>query len=220
MSSEPLRAVPASRAPMRLLRSGRTSTRRQVRESIRGEPAGVRLLDGARELPFVTSEELPAVVRALKQAGCVVVVTSGDAQGELRYFAQDAFLLPQHAARAAGRAHAVTGQQEALRPAPVRAGEPLVYESEGTERLSLGSMAVGGESWWSGSVAVPETAGGRLDETLFLRLERYGPAPTGYRGEAEVECSLPVREIDVVVSLMTNVVEQARHAGILPTAAS
>jgi hypothetical protein len=96
---------------------------------------------------------------------------------------------------------------------------PLRYDNEGSERLSLGSVSVGADVWWSAALSVPEAAGG-ADDTLFVRLERHGARSPHYRGSVEMELSLPRSEVDAILMLLAGIVEQARRDGVLPARAS
>jgi hypothetical protein len=98
---------------------------------------------------------------------------------------------------------------------PLRVWEwPLHYESEGSEQRSLGAVSVSGEAWWSIALSAPggdEPPG----EALFVKLERHGPVPAGYRGGVEAEFSVPLGEIDALTTLLAGVVDQARRDGVL-----
>jgi hypothetical protein len=105
-------------------------------------------------------------------------------------------------------------------PASSSQAGALDYEDEGSERLSLGSVALDAESWWSAALSVPGSDMGSGDDALFVRLERHGSLPDGYRGSVEAELSLPGSEIDSVVTLLRGIVDQARQDGVLPARAS
>jgi hypothetical protein len=97
---------------------------------------------------------------------------------------------------------------------------PLRYEDEGSEGLSLGSVSVGAQAWWSVALSVPEGGGGSADDVLFVRFERHGAHPAGYRGSVEASLSLPRSEIDAIVMLLAGIVDQARRDGVLSARAS
>jgi len=104
---------------------------------------------------------------------------------------------------------------------PLRVWEwPLRYENEGSERRSLGSLSLGTDAWWSVTLSVPHGGGAAGDEALFVRFERHGAPPAGYRGSIEAALSLPRSEIDAFVTLLAGVVDQARRDGVLPASAS
>jgi hypothetical protein len=104
---------------------------------------------------------------------------------------------------------------------PLRVREwPLQYQDEGSERLSLGSVSVGAEAWWSVALSVPDGEGGAAADTIFVRFERHGSHPSGYRGSVEAELSLPRAEVDAIVTLLAGVVDQARRDSVLPARAS
>lgn len=89
----------------------------------------------------------------------------------------------------------------------------LEYEAEGSEHCVLGSVTTDPGSWWSVVLAVPGDT--QTADTLFVRLERHGPTPAGYRGGIDTELSLPVSEVDSVVVLLAGVIDQARREGVL-----
>jgi hypothetical protein len=95
--------------------------------------------------------------------------------------------------------------------------QSLRYEEEGSERLSLGSVSVGTDAWWSVALSVPDSAADPNDDALFVRFERHGAQPTGYRGSIEAQLSVPRSEIDAIVMLLAGVVDQARRNGVLPS---
>lgn len=90
-----------------------------------------------------------------------------------------------------------------------------LYENEGGESCSFGSIAADTDSWWSVTLSVPDGEPERDGNTLFLRLARHGALPAGYRGEAEMEIALPASEVDAIVALLTGVVKQAHSNGTL-----
>lgn len=96
---------------------------------------------------------------------------------------------------------------------------PLHYENEGSVQLSSGSVSLGAGAWWSISLSVPGDAG-TADDALFVRLERHGARPAGYRGSVEADLTLPRSEIDAIVMLLAGVVDQARRDGVLPARTS
>ena len=82
---------------------------------------------------------------------------------------------------------------------------PLRYEDEGSERVSMGSVSVGTEAWWSVALSVPDGNGGSLAETVFLRFERHGAQPSDYRGGVVGELTLPRMEVDAIAVLLGGV---------------
>lgn len=114
------------------------------------------------------------------------------------------------------QAQSHVGRRRTWRLAPpraVREPEPGEYENEGSEQRSTGAVAVGGGAWWSATLAVPIPA----DGAAFLRVERHGTTPAGYRGAGEsAELSLPAGEAGAVVTLLAGLVAQARRDGVLP----
>jgi hypothetical protein len=87
------------------------------------------------------------------------------------------------------------------------------YESEGSERRSLGSVNVAADARWLASLTVPIATG----DVVFVHVERRGALPAGYRGGKEaVAFSLPISEADALVDLLAGIVAQARQDGVLP----
>src|SRR5258708_30372457 len=72
--------------------------------------------------------------------------------------------------------------------------QPLRYEDEGSEWLSLGSITVGAHAWWSVALTVPDRQSEPGDDALFVRFERHGARPAGYRGSIEAHLSVPCSE--------------------------
>jgi hypothetical protein len=79
---------------------------------------------------------------------------------------------------------------------------------------------VGTEAWWSVALSVPDSQGDSGDDALFVRFERHGAHPAGYRGSIEAQLSVPRSEIDAIVVLLAGIVDQARRNGALPARAS
>jgi hypothetical protein len=87
------------------------------------------------------------------------------------------------------------------------------YESEGSERRTLGSLPVGLDARWTATLTVPIP----LRDIAFLQVERRGELPARYRGaEESALLSLPIGEADALIALLTGVVAQARRDGVLP----
>jgi hypothetical protein len=87
------------------------------------------------------------------------------------------------------------------------------YESEGSERRTLGSVSVSENARWTATLTVPIPE----RNVAFVEFERRGALPAGYRGSEEyAHLSLPLDEVDAVVSLLAGMVDQARHDGVLP----
>jgi hypothetical protein len=89
---------------------------------------------------------------------------------------------------------------------------PSRYDDEGSERSAIGSASVSIDSWWRATLTVPLPAA----DAVFLRIERRGPLPDGYRGAEESGgFSLPMGELDAVMEALTGVIAQARRDGVL-----
>lgn len=86
------------------------------------------------------------------------------------------------------------------------------YEDEGSERSAIGSAVLTADERWTATLTVPLP----LADTVFLRIERQGPLPAGYRGAQEsAGWSMPVRELDAVMEALSGVVAQARRDGVV-----
>jgi hypothetical protein len=94
------------------------------------------------------------------------------------------------------------------------------YEDEGSERRSLGSVAVGGGAWWSIALTVPASTASAREDVVLVRLERHGEMPAGVPSSAADALLLPASEIEAVLLLLAGVVDQARRDGVLPSASS
>jgi hypothetical protein len=87
------------------------------------------------------------------------------------------------------------------------------YEAEGSERRTLGNVAVTADARWTGTVTVPIPGA----HVAFIQVERIGPLPAGYRGSEEAAAfSVPVGEVDALLSMLTGLVASARSDGVLP----
>jgi hypothetical protein len=118
--------------------------------------------------------------------------------------------MPPSMYRWAGRAHHT--EQGRRHPSVIREVSPA-YESEGSELRALGTVQVGGDAGWTAILTVPSPA----RNVAFVELERRGARPDGYRGSEEAaHLSLPVAELDALVTLLVGVVDQARLDGLLP----
>lgn len=109
------------------------------------------------------------------------------------------------------RARKQTGRRRSRGAVPSRSPVPT-FESEGAEQQVLGSVHLDTEARWSAviTVSVPDSG------TVFLNAKRHGPLPEGYRGGTdEIDVSFPVEETDAVVTLVTSVIAEARHVGVL-----
>jgi hypothetical protein len=90
---------------------------------------------------------------------------------------------------------------------------PSRYDDEGSERSAIGSASVSADSWWRATLTVPLPAA----DAVFMRIERRGPLPEGYRGaEESAGFSLPILELDAVMTALTGVIAQAKRDGVLP----
>lgn len=86
------------------------------------------------------------------------------------------------------------------------------YDDEGSERSAIGSALVTADSRWTATLTVPLPGA----DAVFLRIERQGPLPEGYRGADEsAGWSMPVGEIDVAMEALAGVIKQARRDGVL-----
>lgn len=213
------------------LERGSGATPWRVREWSPADPVVPHVLDGTRELRFVSAESLPAVVRALEEAGHVVVVRYDAEEQRLAYYTRPARApLAEDLARRPGQrprqgdVGSVAGGDAAASERPLDRVDPAArppaeghrYEGEGSQRLSVGSVSVASDAWWSAVLSVPEIDAG----TLFLQLQRHGALPSSYRGDAGAELSLPASEVDAVVTLLAGVLAQARRDGVLPARVS
>ena len=89
---------------------------------------------------------------------------------------------------------------------------PRQYEDEGSERASTGAIYLTSDSAWRATLSVPLPEA----DVLFLRIERTGQLPAGYRGaEERAVLSIPVGEIDTVLGVLAGVVAQARTDGVI-----
>ena len=103
-------------------------------------------------------------------------------------------------------------QQGTRHPRVIREESPP-YESEGSEHRTLGSVSVADDARWTATLTVPIPE----RNVAFVDLERRGALPGGYRGgEESAHFSLPLGELDAVVTLLTRVIAQARTDGVLP----
>ena len=89
---------------------------------------------------------------------------------------------------------------------------PGRYEDEGSERSAVGSVRVGGDSYWRAVVTVPIPHA----DAVFIRIERQGVLPEGYRGaEESAGFSVPAGELEAVMEVLAGVVGQARRDGVI-----
>lgn len=103
--------------------------------------------------------------------------------------------------------------EQGTRHARVIREERPPYESEGSEHRTLGSVSVADDARWTATLTVPIPE----RNVAFVDLERRGALPAGYRGSEEsAHFSLPLRELDSVVTLLAGVIAQARTDGVLP----
>jgi ligand-binding SRPBCC domain-containing protein len=99
------------------------------------------------------------------------------------------------------------------RPWLVRETSPL-YEGEGSEQRSLGSVSIPPDAQWMATLTVPIPE----RQVVFLEVERRGPLPAGYRGGVEAaHLFVPMGEVTALVALLTGVVAHARHDRVLPS---
>lgn len=87
------------------------------------------------------------------------------------------------------------------------------YESEGSERTSIGAIHLLSGASWRATLSVPLPN----EDAVFLHLERTGLLPAEYRGAEETAgLSVPIAELEVVLEVLTGVIAQARQDGVLP----
>jgi len=96
----------------------------------------------------------------------------------------------------------------AIGPSSLGAAE---YEPEHSERQASCSVAVGAESWWSGTLTVPMTG----DQSLFVIIAREGSAPAGAPAVPSVTLVIPPGEADAVLALLRGLIAHARRDGVL-----
>jgi hypothetical protein len=85
------------------------------------------------------------------------------------------------------------------------------YEPEHSERQASGSVAVGQDSRWSGTLAVPMTG----DQSLLIIISREGTVPAGAPTVPPVTLVIPPGEVDAVLTLLRGLIAQARREGVL-----
>jgi hypothetical protein len=106
-----------------------------------------------------------------------------------------------------------TGRALMVRESDARYDPTGRYESEGSERRSLGSVPVATDARWTATLTVPMPS----RAVAFFQVERRGELPAGYRGaEESAFLSLPIGEVDALIALVTGVIAQARRDGVLP----
>jgi hypothetical protein len=86
------------------------------------------------------------------------------------------------------------------------------YEPEHSERQVSGSVAVGTDCRWLGSLAVPMTG----EQSALVTIEREGPTPPGAPVATRVELVIPPGELDAVLVLLRGLIAQARGDRVLP----
>ena len=91
------------------------------------------------------------------------------------------------------------------------AGGEADYEAGNSERQVTGSVAVGQETRWVATLAVPMTG----DQSALVVIEREGPTPAGSPDVSQVSLVVPPGELDAVLTLLRGIVAQARRDGIL-----
>jgi hypothetical protein len=91
------------------------------------------------------------------------------------------------------------------------AGGAPEYEAGHSERQVTGSVAVGQESRWIATVAVPMTG----DQSALIVIEREGPTPAGAPEVHEVALVVPPGELDALLTLLRGIVAQAQREGVL-----
>ena len=91
------------------------------------------------------------------------------------------------------------------------AGGAAEYEAGHSERQATGWVAVGQESRWAATLAVPMTG----DQSALVTIEREGPTPAGAPAVSEVTLVVPPGEFDALLTLLRGIVAQARRDGVL-----
>ena len=85
------------------------------------------------------------------------------------------------------------------------------YEPGHSERQATGWVAVGPESRWAATLAVPMTG----DQSALLTIVREGPGPAGAPAVHEVALVIPPGEADALLTLLRGIVAQAGREGVL-----
>ena len=83
------------------------------------------------------------------------------------------------------------------------------YESEGSERVSRGSVTLPSGGRWSATLEVRM----RDDQGALLTMDRSGPGAGPAPSDATV--MIPPSEADALLTLLTGLIEQARADGVL-----
>lgn len=86
------------------------------------------------------------------------------------------------------------------------------YQPEHSERQVSGSVPLGADSRWFGTLAVPMTG----DQSALVTIEREGQTPAGAPDVPSIEMVIPTGEIEAVLALLRGLVAQARTDGVLP----
>jgi len=91
-------------------------------------------------------------------------------------------------------------------------GVPVAFEYEPahSERQVTGSVAVGTDSRWLATLAVPMTG----DQSALVTLAREGQLPAGAPAVGQVTLVIPVGEAEAVITLLRGLVVHARRDGV------
>jgi len=91
-----------------------------------------------------------------------------------------------------------------------------MYEPEGSERVTRGSVSLADGGWWGAELSV-----GADDRVALLRLVRTGAGSDQPAHDTQAELLFPVAEADALVALVAGVVQHARRdGGLTPSGAA
>ncbi len=88
---------------------------------------------------------------------------------------------------------------------------PAEYEPGHSERQATGWVAVGPDSRWAATLAVPMTG----DQSALVTIEREGPTPARAPDVLPVALVVPAGEVEALLTLLRGLFAQARRDGIL-----
>lgn len=159
----------------------------------------VAVLNHAEPLPSVTRKNLTQVAKRLARSRTFLAVRYDAESGRVSFLrVPEQISVEEPAAGGSGR-----GKRH--RPAPAAP----VYEGEGSDRISRGSVRVAGNGRWSGSIEVPADG----DPAALLTLEREGDGamlePTG------AALVVPDGEADAFIVLLNGLFAQAKRDRVL-----
>lgn len=181
-----------------------------IRESRPSELDGVELRVGP-------GQDVELVARILGAIGYELLLEWSATHDQMRYRARR---------KAEDQSSASPGDSANLPNDERRADPPVIddnvlvgYEHEGDLWESHASISVDEGAWWSGSLSIPARSPGVTSNPLLLRLKRHGTDPVHYRGTLEWDLAFPLPEIDLILSLLFELVSHARRQGMLPAGA-